>query len=195
MFAKDNPFKSGNIDNIEYKFVNSSWDQILANLYALNFRAAVTGNYGTGKTTFIIELSKILKDKGFVVKQFFLNRQDVRSSEHELVSIVLKSDKNTIIIVDGADLLGELNWFFVKFLSLRNKGLIIAGHKKRMLAELHVCKTNHEVMSYALKSVWSDCPSIIKEKAIELFNINNGNIRNVFMELYDYCARTKELLC
>src|SRR5579872_7088573 len=65
MRARDNPFRSEQIENLGYRLEGTTWMELLARCERLGYRCAVVGPYGSGKTTFLEELEKKLQGARF----------------------------------------------------------------------------------------------------------------------------------
>jgi hypothetical protein len=55
--ARDNPFAVERVLGIHYRPQDGTWDDLLARLTALDYRAAIVGGHGTGKSTLLDDLA------------------------------------------------------------------------------------------------------------------------------------------
>ena len=52
--AKDNPFATHRVEAVSFRFAEGHWKDHLERLQSMNWRAAIVGNQGTGKTTLML---------------------------------------------------------------------------------------------------------------------------------------------
>jgi hypothetical protein len=141
MKACDNPFSACRIDNISYRPLDTSIEQLLEKLSALNYRAAIIGEHGRGKTTLLETLKDRLKNNGFNIKSIFINDTSplTRQKRTDFLKILKPND---LVFVDGADRLNIFTWRRFKFRIFQlNCGLVITSHKAGMLPTLIECST------------------------------------------------------
>src|SRR5687768_9283988 len=75
MRARDNPFSTDRVLKIRYRPRGWTWDGLLARLASLDYRAAIVGPEGRGKTTLLQDLEPHLTARGFGVKHLRLTRE------------------------------------------------------------------------------------------------------------------------
>jgi hypothetical protein len=186
MRARDNPFATERVLRLRYQFeVADGWLQLLNRLHALRYSAAIIGPHGSGKTTLLEDLAGHLQDKGFRTRSLFLNEQNraypvelVRRLSHGLTS-------NDIVLFDGCEQLGPVNWWRFQRQMRRAGGLIVTTHTAGRLPLLWKCQTAPQLLANLVEQLTgpSGCPT---ESAIRrLYERHNGNLREALRELYD----------
>lgn len=95
MRARDNPFSSERI--LSVRFVEGSWDEFLATLKSWNYRGAIVGPKGHGKTTLLEDLVPRLAALGFNTRFIGL------SSERRKLPASKSPRRNEVILLDGAE--------------------------------------------------------------------------------------------
>ena len=185
--ARENPFRA---DQIEEKlpFDPTLWDTTWSNIFetwkTLHHRAAVVGPHGSGKSTLLKSLKKHFETEHLECEYLFLNDRKKKLDHIDIHRIRVSS--SIILLLDGAEQLNPLHWFIFQYLT-RHHRLITTQHKECRLATLIHSKTNVFIAQMLLEKLC--LPQ--KEKAeldvyiAPLLKKHNGNIREVFRELYD----------
>ena len=188
MRARDNPFCAERMELISYRPINTSLENIWARLAFLNYRAAIVGAEGSGKTTFLGDLKKYLAGKGFVVRSIFVNESNPMTKlNREKFLMGLKPGE--IVLLDGADHLGRFVWAGFKKRVLKSaSGLVITSHRKGMLPMLIECSTTAELFVELVSQILPEDNQIDKELLIQTYNQNSGNIRHCLRQMYDMCG-------
>jgi GTPase SAR1 family protein len=194
MKARENPFRSECVEAVGYRFVDGgSWHGLMGRLGELEYRAAIVGPDGSGKSTLLDELAPRLVDQGFSVKRLFLNDESPRpalaalsdEASDDEASDSEVSDKG-IVLFDGADLLGRLEWGRFKRATKRAAGLIITSHRPGLLPTVIECRTTPEVFEEIVAELLNGRQECLPHK--NLYEKHNGNVRDMLRELYDIYA-------
>ena len=186
--ASQNPFRTDRIHALDYQLLNGTWDQLLARLAALGYRAAIVGPHGHGKSTCLRALAPRLEHLGFRVHTLFLNEEHPRFAPGFLKTLGATLTTDDILLFDGAE---QLNgWAWRRFLHhARNaKGIVITCHRPGRLPTVHTCHTSPELLTHLLRQLHADqtlpsgmTPALLLER-------HQGNLRDLFFALYDYLA-------
>lgn len=177
MRARDNPFASHRVEALPYRLPEGlTWDELLARLAALRFRAALVGPHGRGKTTLLEELARRLTARGFRVRTVTL-RQDERRIDWKRLRGLGAED---VLLLDGAELLGRIAWLRVRFRCRRAGGLIVTSHRPGLLPTLLECTTSPELLADLVRELTGE-----ELEVGELFARHGGNVRMAFWEMYD----------
>lgn len=182
MRARDNPFAVHRILEIRYRLSGTTWEELLARLEALRFRAALVGPHGHGKTTLLEDLGVRLAGRGFRVRTVTLregNRQLDAVQRKTLLEDLTPSD---ILFLDGAEQLGRLSWFEVRTRTREAGGLVITSHRPGLLPTLYECRTTPELLAEIVGELGAEPP------ARDLLDRHGGNVRAALRELYDVYA-------
>ncbi len=180
--ARDNPFRSDRIDQLAYQLEGESWEAILARLAGMNFRAAVVGPHGSGKTTFLDALTPRLSSQGLRPVRITLNAS-LRRLSPEQWDCLDAITNHQVLLLDGSE---QLSWWGWRCLCLRTRcagGVVITSHRAGRLPTLLKCRSS---VRLAKKLVDGLCPGAIGDEAISVcFDRHAGNVREMFRELYE----------
>src|SRR5438067_315727 len=123
--ARDNPFAAERVfERIRYHPVDLSWREILSRLESLNYRAAIVGPHGTGKTTLTEDLMPHLESLGFRCRLIWLNEGSRAIDWRELTELTPAD----IVLLDGAEQLSPTKWWLFRRRTRRAGGLVITTH-------------------------------------------------------------------
>jgi hypothetical protein len=185
----ENPFRADRVESIAFRPPATDGEAIWARLVKLNFRAAIVGPHGTGKTTLLDEIATRLEqmeNAGQPVRREFIT-QDIKPQFGQFGRSWRASlDPDEIVCFDGADHLPWWVWRRVRRATQRCAGLIVTSHTPGMLEPL-LETTSSPALLKALTV------ELLKESAVELpaefdFDLlyaqSNGNLRDAFRGLY-----------
>jgi len=186
--ASQNPFRTDRIHALDYQLIGETWDQLLARLAALGYRAAITGPHGHGKSTCLRALESRLENLGFRVRLLFLNEEHPRFAHGFLDTLIQDISPNDIVLFDGSEQLG--GWAWRRFLraTRKAKGLIITLHQPGRLPTLHTCRTSPELLVNLLRQLEAEHILSPGVSPALLFDRHQGNLRDIFFSLYDLLA-------
>lgn len=191
MKARDNPFAVARLDRIRFRPQGVTWDSLLDQLEALEYRAAILGPEGSGKTTLLQDLAPMLRGRGFDVIEIY------PSSVEKPMSVVAASlcdvvlTRRHIILLDGADRMGLVGWRRFLWRTKRAGGLIITTHRPGMLPVLIHCRTTPELVEELVGELIPENPDILCRARL-LFEQFGGDVRAVMRGLYDVYAARQE---
>lgn len=173
-----NPFRSGCLESIPYRFTDFGEVEIFDRLKRLGMRASVVGPHGSGKTTLLELLATKLVSEG--LEPFWIRIHSDKRSMQKWPKLTARN----VVILDGADLLSRSRWYTVRWKSRNAAGLIISSHVAGLLPTLTICQTSPALLGELMDRLDSNC----KVDATALFFRHNGNLRDAFRELYDLYA-------
>ena len=183
--ARDNPFATEHVLRLRYRFADAEgWRSLLQRLQAMNYRASITGPHGSGKTTLLEDLGVRLQEIGFRVQTLFLNEQN-RSYPAEFIRLNCgQATRQDILLFDGCEQLGPLNWRRFLWQARRAGGLIVTTHRPGRLPVLWECQTTPDLLGSLVRDlVGSTAPTQLELD--DLYRLNKGNLREAFRQLYD----------
>ena len=189
MRARDNPFAAERVQALRYRPPNTTFDEILARLHDLNYRAAIVGPEGSGKTTLLTDLQQMLGRRGLRTRLIFVNDAAPfdRPAGRQLLS---EWTRDTVLLLDGADLLRRSDWSLVKRHTLTHAGgLIVTSHRPGLLPTLIRCSTSPSLLKELvgeLQPQGHPVPAMLLDR---LYERHQGNLRDCLRELYDRCAQ------
>ena len=176
MKARDNPFAADRVLQLRYRLRETTWDELLAQLAARNYRAAIVGPQGTGKTTLLEDLAEQLTRRGLQVRQ---------CRAPELPADFTGVD---VILVDSAEVLTRLAWWRLRWRT-RGRGLVITAHRAGRLPTLRWCATDAGLLGELLAELVPTLPATQRSAlADELHNAHAGNVRAALRDCYDRWA-------
>lgn len=174
MKARDNPFATDRVLQVRYRLRADTWDAMLADLAALNYRAAIVGPEGTGKTTLLEDLAGKLTAAGRHV--LFCRAPDIPRD----------FDNADIVCVDSAEV---LSWWQWQQLRRRTRGLVVTLHQPGRLPTLRRCATDAGLLAELIATLYPALPaSAGGALAAELHRRHAGNVRAALRECYDRWA-------
>lgn len=182
--ARNNPFAAQRMDKLAYRFFSGSWDDLLLKLKQNNYRGAIIGPYGSGKTALLEQLGTRLRKEGRQLFQIFVNTDSPYLNFDQWKGLWDSAGPDTLILVDGADLLPTWQRGLLKLISGRAKGLVTAGHSPLGLPVLSENQTSIKLLDKLLDELAGPVEDSLRQKSHALFRLHNGNVRNVLRELY-----------
>ena len=188
--ARDNPFATEHVLRLRYQFRESGddgWPALLNRLKSLNYRAAIVGSHGSGKTTLMEDLGLKLADQGFRIHSLFLNEQHRTYPIGFLRRIRDGLTHKDIILFDGSEQLGPLNWLRFRW-QTRRAGVIITTHVPGRLPLLRLCETDPELLDDLVRRLCGHGLPPAKTDIRRLYDAHRGNLREALRELYDIAA-------
>jgi len=189
MRACDNPFRTDRVLAVRYQFTNGDdWDTLLGRLHDLQYRAAIVGPEGSGKTTLQEDLAARLVSQGRTVKWLRLNRENRKTASRLVDAMFADATQSDLLFIDGAEQLGSVRWHRLKRRAASFAGLVINTHASGQLSTLVGCRTTPDVLRDIVAKLVppSDVPSTGQLSA--LFHKHDGNLRLCLRELYDLWA-------
>lgn len=190
IFAKDNPFASHRVEAIAYRFAHGNWDENLAQLRSMNWRGAIVGNHGSGKTTLMLELRARLEEAIVepVSTYYCFVSRDVQDHPHELEQLLKAASQGSVLLVDGVERFGWLQRWRLLHHDPRRTRLILTAHRPMGLPVWVYCRTDWELMRVVLEMLIEAPDESMVQETKRLFHLHHGNIREVLRSLYDRCA-------
>jgi hypothetical protein len=184
--AKLNPFASDRVlSRVRYLPQAVSWDELIARLERLRFRASIVGPEGSGKTTLLEDLS--VRYAGTYHVRWISVSPDSSQIPFRSLSGFSKED---LVFVDGADHMPRLRWKYLAWSSANAGGLIVTSHRYGLLPALIECSTNPQLLNSINSYLLGKDAAGIQHLAERLFFKHEGNLRNALRELYDIWAHS-----
>jgi len=162
---------------------DASLEKLLEKLVKLNYRAAITGAHGRGKSTLLYQLAIALKARGWSTHILKLDSSN-RNFEREVWRRLPAFNSHDFILLDGAEQLAMWRWN--RFLNLTKSagGVLITSHRNYLLPTLWECRSSPQLLHALI--IYLDSTHDENEAPTEaLFKKHRGNLRNALRELYD----------
>ena len=188
IFAQHNPFRVEKIHALSYQFLQSDWDTLWQRCQEMNFRGALVGMHGHGKTTLQMEIAKALEELGHATSWLKLSQEAPRFPAGFLKQYFKETPHNTFLFLDGAE---QLSWFaWRQFLkqAAPYQGLIITIHKQGRMKTLLQCDATLELLNNLVHQLAPHQYDMLKPKLPRLFEWSKGNTREALRELYNWAA-------
>lgn len=187
MTPRHNPFRAERLDNMPFVFENSSMEELLARLKKLNFRAAIIGARGRGKTTLLDALAPHLQARGWNVHRRQLNstqRNFPRAEWREFSALGARD----FILLDGAEQLSY--WHRRRFLrsTRRATGVLLTSHRAGILPTLYECRSSSPLLQTLIAQLAPE-QQFSAAFTDALFHRHDGNLREALRALYDQSAK------
>ena len=189
MRARDNPFRVARLHHLRFRPQGTGWDEILARLRTLAFRAAIVGGEGCGKTTLLEELDRRLQEEGFSPHRVRVPRANGRPPA--LPPLFGFFDPGDLLLVDGADLLGPLARRALLRQARSAGGLVATTHRAGLLPTLVECRTSPRLLAELVEELLPERTAPSSEELEELWSRHRGNLRLALRELYDRWAAVR----
>lgn len=186
MRARDNPFAVQRVHAIRYRLAGVTWEELLDRLSALDFRAALVGPHGHGKTTLLEDLGARLAERGFLIRTATLRQGERRLGPVRYAALFRDPGPRDLLLVDGAEQLDALSWWTLRLRSRAAAGLIVTSHRPGLLPVLHECRTTPELLAGIVADLSGAADG---EEIAELFARHGGDLRLALRELYDARSR------
>ncbi len=189
MRARDNPFTVQRIHSIPYVFPEGDWGLFLQRLEKLDYRGAIVGPKGRGKSTLLRELGARLRERNLQPR--FVRRDEDEPSFPKAFwkQFPATLQPGDVILFDGAEQLTCWAWRRFVRMSRAARGLVITSHRRGMLPLLYVCDTTPELLKEVIARIAPDEAPRLPLSAEELYSRHKGDLREALRELYDRYAR------
>lgn len=190
--ARDNPFAVQRTDAIPFDFSETSFaciESFYHHVQQFDFRGAILGKHGRGKTTLLCDLHSFLCQQGIRSELVFLPREK-HLRRQSIDNTIQRGLSGSIILIDGLERATFLARQRILFRSKRYGGFIATTHRPSRLRTLLHCRTSQQTLITTLESLELNRPEIVTA-ALPLLSKHCGNIRFVLRELYDQCADGK----
>ena len=187
MKARDNPFASHRIEALAYRFpADEDWEKLLARLQAVNWRGAIIGAHGSGKTTVLTQLEPLLITRGFQPRRVTLRAPDQPAERQQALASISTMKAPDFLILDGAEMLTTRQWLSLQSGAAACAGCLITQHRTGRLPTVLHCEGTPMLLEELVQEL---CDASLPDgEASRLFARHHGNLRECFAELYDRWA-------
>ncbi len=188
MKARDNPFSTDRVLGVRYQLLHDDWPGLLARLARMDYRAAIVGPHGVGKTTLLEDLQEKLDARGMPSVSLRLDADHRAFERRALDDAFARVTPQHVICFDGAEQLTPFAWLRFKRRARGARGLIITSHKSGLLPTLIECGTSVELLDDIIRRLAPAAAADAAPTAGELFQKHHGDLRLALREMYDWYA-------
>ncbi len=189
MRARENPFRTERIGSLAFRHPTLSFDAIRRRLAAQGGRGAIVGPKGSGKTTLLRELGRRLAGEGLRLRHWFLGAESPAPSTRELVRAARALGPRDALLFDGAGHLPRLGFWRVQRASRGAAVVLTTAHDEGGLPTLVRTGTDAALLRELTRELVGDAWQGLSSLLEELRAAHDGNLRDVFLALYDLAAR------
>ncbi len=189
MRARENPFRTERIGSLAFRHPTLSLDAIRRRLAAQGERGAIVGPKGSGKTTLLRELGGRLAGEGLRLRHWFLSAEGPASPTRELARAARALGPRDALLFDGAGHLPRLGFWRVERASRGAAVVLTTAHDEGGLPTLVRTGTDAELLRELSRELVGDAWQGLSSLLDELRAAHDGNLRDVFLALYDLAAR------
>jgi hypothetical protein len=162
-----------------------SLERFIARLAAANWRGAIVGPHGSGKSTLVETLKPRLADRGFDVATITFH-----DGERQFPAGFLTRALDTtrpLVIVDGFE---QLSWLRRQLLHWRVRrvaaGLVVTSHASTSLPTLYRTAPNLALAEQLVSTLTAENPSPVSLADVAASHASHGsNLRELLFALYD----------
>ena len=168
------------IESIDFRFAKGDWPSHFARLERLNFRAAIVGKKGRGKTTLLHQLHSRLPDGCLVCLP-----HEKADHRRQLETALAAADRQRIVLIDGIERLTSQQRQLL--LERCRRGLVATLHHRWRLPTWIHCRTTPALMRQMLVELGLSDPEF-EAAGRRSFIRSRGNIREALRLMYDQIA-------
>jgi hypothetical protein len=186
--ARDNPFRTARIGALAFRPRHGSTPELAERLARLDFRAEIVGPHGSGKTTLLGELAEHLAHDGHAILHWRLQADRPQPPVPALVRAAARLGPRHLLLVDGAGHLSRAAWWCVARAARGARGLLITAHAPGRLPTLLETTTDRALLRALVGELLGPKPPALDALLDTLYERCRGNLRDVFLALYDLAA-------
>jgi len=191
MKAHLNPFAPDRVQRLlpfDPRLAETSWQEIESRWKEMGMRGAIVGHKGSGKSTFLKTFAKRLENEQRVIHLFFRGC-DRKLGDQEFNQLAqIRDDKKAIVLIDGE---GHLAWNqrrLLRKLSNDAAGYLVTRHHRSSLSTLLHLRSSPQIAETLLHQIGPAEEESIRKELPLLLRKNSGNLREVWLSLYDEYA-------
>ena len=190
MIARENPFAPARLERLlgfAPELSGTTWDELERRWADLGFRGVITGAQGSGKTALLNAWSRRLESRGESPLRFFFNEQRRHLCEEDRE--IFADCEGRILLIDGEQHLAWLERRLVRKAAAKARGVMLARWHRGRWQEILRLETNPLLAAILLERAVPECSARFRPDLEARFNRCRGNLRELWLGLYDEIAR------
>jgi len=175
---------------VEYVALDAATPELLSQrLAASDWWGEIVGPHGAGKTTLLATLEPHVKALGRQWVQVGVHPRGKRDAWRTLRAVRL--GRRAVLVVDGFEQLATAaRWWVRRRCRAAGSGLLVTTHRPLALPRLVTLEPQEQLGREVFCHLQQRVPTPVTEADFrDAFNACNGNLREVFFELYDLHER------
>lgn len=170
---------------VEYVPMEHAPEELIENLVKHGWWGQIVGPHGAGKSTLLNALEPLVAAKGKQWTALSFHAWRRNSAWRKLLWMPLSQD--TLLVIDGYEQLPTILRSIVRGRCWRNRcGLLVTAHKSIGLPMLVEVAPQASVIRQVFRNLVSNSETPVSEFDFQnAFNACNGDIRQLFSNLYD----------
>jgi hypothetical protein len=189
MRARENPFRTERLERLDFRHPSLSAKEIHARWVTCGRRAAIVGPHGSGKTTLLREIAARAEREGFRVVRWFRNADSPPAHARAIASEARELGPADVLVFDGAGHLSRWAWRRVARACRGAAGVLVTAHAPGLLPTLIETRTDAHLLTVLFDELDATGRSPLRRHLGPLCERHDGNLRDVFLALYDLAAR------
>jgi len=184
VIASANPFRADRVEALPFRFLDGSWDALLARLETRGWRGALVGPKGSGKTTLLESLRRHFVQRGMAVTALRLSAQAAPRPRLPWRRLALLGSGDALLL-DGADQLAWPAWWRLRVITRRAGALVVTTHRENRLAAVALTRTTPALLEELVRALIPRAELPGRPAIQVLFERHQGNLRAALAALYD----------
>ena len=187
MNANENPFATDRIEELlafRPEWCGLSWELLEESWRRCQWRGAIIGPHGVGKTTLVQAWRSRCEAEGLEVISLFLNQQSrtLRPEQWQL----LEGSAGKVVILDGEEQLSLWSrWRFYRTVKTR---LLVTRHSRGWLPTVYRLAPSMEVLRKCIQYAAPGYTSLLESHLPQWWHEEQGNKRSILLRCYDRLA-------
>ena len=184
-----NPFASEHLARIPFRFEEGDWNSNLARLRKLDYRAAIVGPHGSGKSTLISELESRIASQTSATPYLLVIPANRDEHTDVIETALTHAAEGKVLLVDGIERVSLRQKFRLFRGTVGRGGLVVTSAYPMRLPPFTLTTwvktaTSELLLDYVLSELQMASPDV-RAAGQESYEKNRGNIGRVLEELYE----------
>lgn len=162
---------------------------LVQQLATLDWRGEIVGPHGVGKSTLLVQLQPLAEAAGRLWQRVHVQPEHKRQAWRALRTLPLSA--RSLLVIDGFEQLSwHQRWRVCRRCLKANAGLLVTTHQPAGLPWLARLQPDEELGLRIFGALTASHPTQVSASDYRnAFNACNGNLREVFFNLYDLHER------